>query len=94
MGSKKIAVSALFISAESRGYGAIKKVGLSFSEQAEDEVKKTTSDIKRIYILTLFTFAMTCQLNSKDSSTGRKSFNVFMPQDSLRRAGITTFLNR
>src|SRR5215472_7279828 len=37
---------------------------------------------------------MTCQPNSRDSSTdSRKSFKVFMPQDSRRRAGITTFLN-
>jgi len=36
---------------------------------------------------------MTRQPNSRESSTGsRKSFSVFMPQDSRRRAGITTFL--
>jgi hypothetical protein len=35
---------------------------------------------------------MSCQPNSRDSSSGRKkSFNVFMPQDSRRRAGITNF---
>jgi len=35
---------------------------------------------------------MTCQPNSRDSSTDRrKSFKVFMPQDSRRSAGITTF---
>jgi RNA polymerase sigma factor (sigma-70 family) len=32
--------------------------------------------------------------STRESSTGRrKSFNDFMPQDSRRRAGITTFLN-
>src|SRR6516165_11339499 len=37
---------------------------------------------------------MTCQPNSRDSSTDRrKSFHVFMSQDSRRRGGITTFLN-
>src|SRR6516225_149992 len=36
---------------------------------------------------------MTCQPNPRDSSTGRrKSFNDFMPQDSRRRAGITTIV--
>src|SRR5215468_34113 len=37
-------------------------------------------------------FQIACQPNSRDSSTDRrKSFKVFMPQDSRRRAGITTF---
>jgi hypothetical protein len=35
-----------------------------------------------------------CHPNSRASSTDRKkSFKVFMPQDSRRRAGITTLLN-
>src|SRR5215469_16783994 len=36
---------------------------------------------------------MTCQPNPRDSSTGRrKSFKVFMRQDSWRRASITTIV--